>query len=113
LDNTISPILAQFEQEADYKLIGAGLKMNYKVRFNVSVMLRTSALIQKNIIIDYVKNGIYSLEYARNLLGVNYDFESETVTLPSGQILLKDLIEGKATWQKYNKPNVGGGDISE
>lgn len=110
LTNTISPILTQLEQEFDYKVLGLDRQKGYKIRFNVSVMLRTSAETQKNIIIDYVKNGIYSLEYARNLLGVNYNFESETVTLPSGQILLKDLINGQATWQKGNINSSGGGD---
>lgn len=112
LDNTISPILTQFEQEADYKLVGLDRKKGYKIRFNVSAMLRTSPLIQKNIIIDYVKNGIYSLEYAQKLLGVDIDFEKETIIFPSGQILLKDLINGEATWQKNSTTVVKGGDNS-
>ncbi|CUU45465.1 phage portal protein [Clostridium beijerinckii] len=110
LTNTISPIITALEQEFDYKLLGLDRKKGYKIRFNVNSMLRVSAETQKNIIIDYVKNGIYSLEYARTLLGVDYNFENETVTLPSGQILLKDLINGKATWQKGNDSNSEGGD---
>ncbi|MDP4146959.1 MAG: phage portal protein [Bacillota bacterium] len=109
LDNTISPILIQLEQEFDYKLLESDMKQGYKIRFNVNSMLRTSPLIQKNIIIDYVKNGIYSLEYARNILGVDYEFENETITLPSGQILLKDLLNGQATWQKSNNTTTDGG----
>ncbi|MDF2803065.1 MAG: phage portal protein family [Anaerocolumna sp.] len=119
LTNTISPILVQIEQEMDWKLLTSiDRDKGYKIRCNVNSMLRTSAEKQKNIIIDYVKNGVYSLEYARNLLGVNIDFANETVTLPSGQILLKDLIDGKATWQKNstnnasntNDTSVKGGD---
>ncbi|AJA49536.1 phage portal protein, HK97 family [Clostridium pasteurianum DSM 525 = ATCC 6013] len=110
LTNTISPILVQIEQEMDWKLLtSTDRRKGYKIRFNVNSMLRTSAEKQKNIIIDYVKNGVYSLEYARNLLGVNTDFNNETVTLPSGQILLKDLIDGKATWQKSTDINTKGG----
>lgn len=111
LGNTISPILNQLEQEMDWKLLTSiDRQKGYKIRCNVNSMLRTNAEKQKNIIVDYVKNGVYSLEYARKLLGVNTDFSNETVTLPSGQILLKDLIENGATWQKGDKTTAKGGD---
>ena len=68
---------------------------------------------QKNIIIDYVKNGVYSLEYAKGLLGVPLDNEG-TVTLPSGQVLLKDLLEGNVSYlknkNKNKKKTAKGGD---
>lgn len=110
LTNTISPIITALEQEMDWKLLGIDRKKGYKIRFNVNSMLRVSAETQKDIIVDYVKNGVYSLEYARTLLGVDYNFEKETVTLPSGQILLKDLISGKASWQKKNNNSSKGGE---
>lgn len=103
LTNTLFPIIVQIEQEMNYKLLTQlNRKNGFKIRFNVNAMLRTSAETQKNIIVDYVKNGVYSLEYARKLLGVHSDFENEVVSLPSGQILLSDLINGNATWQTQN-----------
>lgn len=105
LTNTLLPIIIQLEQELNYKLLNtAERKKGYKIQFNINSMLRTNAETQKNIICDYVKNGVYSLEYARKILGVYGDFKDETVSLPSGQVLLKDLINGNASWQK----NKGG-----
>lgn len=113
LTNTINPILTQLEQEMDWKILDEdNLKKGYKIRFNINVMLKTNPTEQKNIICDYVKNGVYSLEYARKLLGIYSNFEDETVSLPSGQILLSQLINGEASWQK-DKINVGGGDKDE
>ncbi|MHB9909368.1 phage portal protein [Clostridium botulinum] len=104
LTNTLLPIIIQLEQEMNWKLLtGTDRKKGYRIKININSMLRTNAETQKNIICDYVKNGIYSLEYSRKLLGVYSDFDNETVTLPSGQVLLKDLINGNATWQKDNK----------
>ncbi|NFL55714.1 phage portal protein [Clostridium botulinum] len=104
LTNTLLPIIIQLEQEMNWKLLtDTDRKKGYRIKININSMLRTNAETQKNIICDYVKNGIYSLEYSRKLLGVYSDFDNETVTLPSGQVLLKDLINGNATWQKDNK----------
>jgi len=110
LTNTIIPILVQLEQELDWKLLSLSeRKQGYKIRFNVNTMLRTSPEKQKNIIIDYVKNGVYSIEYARQILGVPNDMNG-TVLLPSGEILLEDLINHNASWQKGTK---GGEDNGE
>ncbi|MBS7130531.1 MAG: phage portal protein [Clostridium sp.] len=84
------------------------------VDINFNVLLRTTAEKQKSIITDYVKHGIYSIEYAKKLLGVP-NIEDETVTLPSGQVLLRDLLAGKLSYQdketkenKENKERKGG-----
>lgn len=111
LTNTLLPILIQLEQEFNYKVLTSiDRQKGYKIKFNVNAMLRTDAETQKNIICDYVKNGIYSLQYARKLLGVYGDFDDEIVTLPSGQCLLSDLIKGNASWQKNNKSTYEGGE---
>ena len=55
---------------------------------------------------DYVKHGIYSLEYARGLLGAPIDNEG-TVVFPSGQVLLRDLINGSASYLNQNKEKEG------
>lgn len=100
LQDTLLFKLEVLEQELDYKLLTeAERKQGYKIRFNTNVLLRTNTKTQQEIICEYTKQGIYSIEYARELLGVPNDMTG-TVTLPSGQILLKDLLEGKAAWQK-------------
>lgn len=103
LTTTIGPILTCLEQEFDWKALGLNsIQQGHKIRANINSMLRTNPKTQQEIICEYTKNGIYSLEYSRNLLGIDSDFNNETVSLPSGQILLKDLLSGKATWQKSN-----------
>lgn len=107
LTDTLLVKINSLEQEFNYKYLSEDeRKEGYKIRLNFNVLLRSTAEKQKNIIVDYVKNGIYPLEYARALLGVPLDNEG-IVTLPSGQVLLKDLLNGNATWQKGKK---GGGD---
>ena len=95
------------EQEIDYKLLTREeIKQGYKARFNVNVLLRTDAKTQAGVISMYVKNGVYDLDYAKGLVGVEKIGGDKVITLPSGQVLLKDLIEGKVSYIK----NKGGGD---
>jgi hypothetical protein len=74
-------------------------------------MLRVNPSEQMNIITNYVKMGIYSLEKARNVLGITIK-DDETVVFPSGQVLLKDLLSGKVSYlnNKNNKSDSEGGD---
>jgi HK97 family phage portal protein len=116
LTNTISPILTQLEQEFDYKVLGMDRKKGYKVRANVNAMLRTSAETQSVILDRYVRDGIYTLNDAKRILGMPTVEGGDETTLPSGQISLSDLILGNATWQKgtnstkNNNSNSEGGD---
>lgn len=104
--------IKSLEQEFNYKYLGLKeFNKGYFVDINFSVLLRTTAEKQKDIIVEYVKHGIYPLEYARGLLGVPLDNEG-IVTLPSGQVLLKDLLEGNVSYQK-NKDLKGGDDNGE
>lgn len=101
LTDTLLFKFQQIEQELNWKYLSKqDREEGYKCEIKQGVILRTDPQTQKNIICDYVKNGVYSLEYARKLLGVAFDKNKETVTLPSGQILLEDLKNGKASWQK-------------
>lgn len=96
------------EQEFNYKYLGVKeYSKGYFVDINFNALLRTTAEKQKNIIVDYVSNGIYPLEYARELLGVPLHHEG-VVTLPSGQVLLRDLLDGKLSYQQ--KKDTKGGD---
>lgn len=109
LSNAIIPIITALEQEMDWKLLTpTDRKKGYKIRFNVNAMLRTSPLTQSLIIDRYLKNGAYTQNDAKRILGVPLVEGGDIVTLPSGQITLENLIKGNATWQKGD--NVKGGE---
>lgn len=105
LTNTTNPIVTQLEQELDYKLLGNDRKNGYKIRFNINSMLRTSPEKQKNILIDYVKNGIYTINQAKDILGVPRIEGGDTILLPSGEVTLENLIKGQTTWQGGDNNN--------
>lgn len=101
LSNAIIPIITALEQEMDWKLLTeTERKKGYKIRFNVNAMLRTSPEKQSVILDRYVKDGIYTINDCKRILGVPLVEGGDTVTLPSGQITLDNLINGNATWQK-------------
>lgn len=107
LSNAIIPIITALEQEMDWKLLTeADRKKGYKIRFNVNAMLRTSPLIQSQIIDTYLKDGAYTPNDAKRILGVPLVKGGDTVLLPSGQITLESLINGNATWQKDTKEEI-------
>lgn len=111
LTNTIQPILTQLEQELNYKLLILRERQKYCIKFNVNSMLRVNPEKQMNIITNYVKMGIYSLEEARRILGINEKAEGETVVFPSGQVLLKDLVEGNLSYlDRANEDTPKGGE---
>ncbi|MDU2266687.1 phage portal protein [Clostridium celatum] len=101
LSNAIIPIITALEQEMDWKLLTlTERKQGYKIRFNVNAMLRTSPEKQSVILDRYVKDGIYTINDCKRILGVPLVKGGDIVTLPSGQITLENLIAGNATWQK-------------
>lgn len=112
LSNAIIPIITALEQEMDWKLLTSTDRKNgYKIRFNVNAMLRTSPEKQSIILDRYVKDGIYTINDAKRILGVPLVDGGDIVTLPSGQVTLENLIAGKATWQKESITK--GGDNGE
>ncbi|MEN8079368.1 phage portal protein [Clostridioides difficile] len=112
LSNALIPVITALEQEMDWKLLTSDeRKKGYKIRFNVNAMLRTSPLIQSVIIDRYLKDGAYTINDAKRILGVPTVEGGDTVTLPSGQITLENLTKGNATWQK--KSTVKGGEKDE
>ena len=107
LSNAIIPIITALEQEMDWKLLTkADREKGYKIRFNVNAMLRTSPLIQSQIIDTYLKDGAYTVNDAKRILVVPLVEGGDIVTLPSGQITLENLINGNATWQKDTKEEI-------
>ena len=112
LSNSIIPIITALEQEMDWKLLtSTERKQGYKIRFNVNAMLRTSPEKQSIILDRYVKDGIYTINDCKRILGVPLVEGGDIVTLPSGQITLENLIKGKASWQ--NEPTAKGGENGE
>lgn len=106
LNDCLQVIITQIEQEMDYKLLTAAERRNgYKIRFNVGVLLRLDAKTQAEVINTYIGSGVYSLQKAQDILGVEKYEGDPIVTLPSGQILLKDLLAGKASYQTGEEDN--------
>ncbi|GKX65641.1 phage portal protein [Inconstantimicrobium mannanitabidum] len=104
-------IFEQIEQEMDWKLLTPQDRAKgYKIRFNISTLLRTDAKTQSEVICNYVKNGIYDLEYARDIVGVKKIDDDMIITLPSGQVLLKDLLAGNVSYQNNKEPTQKEGD---
>lgn len=111
LSNAIIPIITTLEQEMDWKLLTENdRKKGYKIRFNINAMLRTSPLTQSIIIDRYLRDGAYTLNDAKRILGVPLVEGGDIVTLPSGQITLENLIAGNATWQKESTAKGGEND---
>jgi HK97 family phage portal protein len=103
-------LFEQIEQEMDYKLLTENeRRQGYKIRFNINVLLRTDSKTQSDVVNSYVRNGVYDLDYARDILGVPKLGGEPIITLPSGQILLKDLLNGNASYQKNNNEDTKGG----
>lgn len=111
LSDTLLIIFEAIEQEMDWKILTEKeRKQGYKIRFNLNVLLRTDSKTQSEVINSYVRNGVYDLDYARNILGVHKLGGEPIITLPSGQILLKDLLNGNVSYLK-NKSGEGGENI--
>lgn len=108
LSDTLLIIFEAIEQEMDWKLLTEKERsLGYKIRFNINVLLRTDSKTQSEVINSYVKNGVYDLDYARGILGVPKLGGEPIITLPSGQILLRDLLAGNVSYLK-NKSGEGG-----
>lgn len=91
LQDTLLVIFENIEQEMDYKLLTKEEReLGYKIRFNINVLLRTDAQSQANIINSYVKNGVYSLNVAKEILGIE-KLDKDVTTFPSGQVTLESL----------------------
>ena len=99
LVNSIQPIITLLEQEFDYKLLTqADRQKGYKIRFNVNAMLRGSLEQQSKIIETYIKNGVYTINDSRDILGMPHVEGGDTPLFASGQVTLKQLIEGNVSY---------------
>lgn len=101
LIDTLQIIFTQIEQEMDYKLLTSKEReLGYKIRFNTNVLLRMDAKTQAEVITTYVKNGVYDLDYAKDLMGVERIGGDKIITLPSGQVTLNQLLRGEVSYIK-------------
>ena len=107
LQDTLLFKLETIEQELDYKLLTAGeRKKGLKARFNTNVLLRTSAKVQQEILCNYHKDGVYTTNDVRTILGMNKIEGGDTLLFPSGQCTLEQLLNNNTSWTK-------GGDTNE
>lgn len=105
---TLLVYFEQIEQEMDWKLLTEiERKQGYKIRFNINVLLRTDAKTQAEVINSYVRNGVYSLNDGKGLLGIE-KLDKDVTLFPSGQVTLEMLQNGQVSWQKDH--NLKGGE---
>ncbi len=109
LSDTLLIIFQSIEQEMDWKLLTEKeRKQGYKIRFNINVLLRTDSKTQAEVVNSYILSGAYDLDYAKGILGVPKLGGEPIITLPSGQVLLRDLLNGNTSYQKDK--SAGGGE---
>lgn len=114
LSDTLQIIFTKLENEFDYKLLTISESNNgFKIRFNVNSMLRTDAKTQADVITNYVRNGVYTINDARRILGMDKIENGNYVFMPSGQVSIDALINGDVSYMKNNKSTDEGGDIDE
>lgn len=115
LSDTLQIIIEQLESEFDTKLLTlSDRKQGYKCRFNINVLLRTSADIQSQVLSRYVDKGIYTINDARRILGFEDVEAGDSPLVASGYYLLKDLemiTKGKII--KDLDKNLKGGEEDE
>lgn len=92
LSDTLLIKFQQIEQELDWKYLSSTDRKNgFKCRFKQSVMLRTDAKTQADIICKYLQNGAYSINDAKRILGIPLIEGGDSVLVPSGYYKLEDL----------------------
>ncbi|SHN04262.1 phage portal protein, HK97 family [Anaerosporobacter mobilis DSM 15930] len=100
LTDTLQVIFTQIEQEGDWKLLTeTDRKKGFKIRANTNVMLRLDALTQAQVISTYVNDGVYSLNKAKEILGVE-KLDKDVTTFPSGQVTLEQLMNNETSYTK-------------
>jgi HK97 family phage portal protein len=107
LTDTLQVIFTAIEQEADWKLLTeTERKLGYKIRANTNVMLRLDASTQASVISAYVKAGVYSLNKAKDILGIE-KLDKDVTLFPSGQVTLEQLMSNKLSYTKGNTMEEG------
>lgn len=92
LVDTLLILFESIEQEIDWKLLRSDQRQKgMKCRFNTSVMLRTTAQVQADILTKYVTSGIYTPNEARLMTQQMAKEGADELVVNSGVMKLKDL----------------------
>ncbi|MDF2844807.1 MAG: phage portal protein family [Herbinix sp.] len=106
LSDTLQVIFTQIEQDGDWKLLtSAERSKGYKVRANTNVMLRLDAKTQAEVVTTYTKNGVYSLNKAKEIVSVE-KLDKDVTTFPSGQVTLEQMMNNQVSYAKDKEENV-------
>lgn len=107
LTDTLQIIFTSIEQEMDWKLLSsADRSKGFKIRFNTNVILRMDSKTQAEVINSYVKNGVYSLNTAKEILGIE-KLDKDVTTFPSGQVTLEQMLNNSVSYAKESSTKVG------
>lgn len=110
LVDTLQVIFTQIEQEGDWKLLTATDRgKGYKIRANTNVMLRLDAKTQAEVVTTYAKYGVYSLNKAKEIVGVE-QLDKDVTTFPSGQVTLEQLMSNEVSYTKTQEQMKEGVD---
>lgn len=92
LVDTLLILFESIEQEIDWKLLRPDQRQKgLKCRFNTSVMLRTTAQVQAEILTKYVTSGIYTPNEARLMTQMMAKDDADELSVNAGVTKLKDL----------------------
>ena len=106
--DTLLPIITQYEQELNRKLLTQyELENGIHYKFNIGVLLRNDPAQQAEIIQKLIQSGVYSINEARNLLDREPCDNGEVHLVNGSYLSIEDL--GMA----YRKNETGGDTIAE
>ncbi|SMC19336.1 phage portal protein, HK97 family [Clostridium acidisoli DSM 12555] len=104
LVNTLQVLFTAIEQEMNWKLLtSAERTKGYKIKFDMNVLLKMDKATEATVITTYVKNGVYSLNYAKKLLGLPL-LGKDVTTFPSGQVTLEQMMNGNTSYTNNPPP---------
>lgn len=104
LSNCLMVLFKSIELELEEKLLSEEDRRNgLYFEFNINELLRVDQKTQQEIITNFVRNGVYSINDARKLMGLLEIEGGNNVVLPSGYVTLKNLIDGTASYINKGK----------
>lgn len=102
----IDSLLTQIQEEMNSKLLTeADRKKGYKIKFNISAVLKTNLSKQQQILCGYRNAGIYTTNQCLSILGLPPVEGGDILTFPSGQMTAEQLQKGQLSYiQNDDKP---------
>ena len=98
LSNCLMIIFKQLENELNYKLLTKEERKNNYFEFNINELLRVDSKTQQEIICNYVRNSIYTINDARKLLGMELVEGGDNMILASGYSTLQNVLNGEVSY---------------